>query len=445
MSREQEYVLRTVEERGVRLIRLWFTDVLGKLKSVAISPAELEAAFTEGVQFDGTAIDGFSRVHESDVLARPDATTFELLPWAQSDEPSGRIFCNIESLDGSPFDGDPRQILRRNLDRARNAGYSFFAAPEAEFFYFASGNSADGPPQPLDRAGYFDLTTGDVSSDLRKRTIHMIEAMGIPVEYSFHEDSPSQHEIDLRYTEALDMADNVMTMRLVVKKIAMERGVYATFMPKPLNGVQGSGMHTHLSLFEGETNVFHDPDDEYGMSTTAKQFTAGILRHAREITAVTNQLVNSYKRFAEKSEAPPYVSWARNNRSALVRVPVRKQGKPESARIEYRALDGACNPYLAYSLLLAAGLRGIDEGYELPAETNVNLFELTDQERRELGVEPLPRSLDEALDEMEESKLARDTLGDHVFEWFLRNKRAEWAEFCAHVTPFELDRYLSSW
>ncbi|MGZ0217560.1 MAG: glutamine synthetase family protein [Acidimicrobiales bacterium] len=445
MPREQEYVLRTVEERGVRLIRLWFTDVLGKLKSVAISPAELEGAFTDGVQFDGTAIDGFSRIHESDVLARPDATTFELLPWAQSDEPSGRMFCNIANLDGSPFQGDPRQILRRNLDKARAAGYSFFAAPEAEFFYFASGDSADGPPQPLDHAGYFDLTTGDVSSDLRKRTIHMIEAMGIPVEYSFHEDSPSQHEIDLRYTEALDMADNVMTLRLVVKKVAMERGVYATFMPKPLNGVQGSGMHTHLSLFEGETNLFHDPDDEYQMSTTAKQFTAGILRHAREITAVTNQLVNSYKRFAEKSEAPPYVSWARNNRSALVRVPVRKQGKAESARIEYRALDGACNPYLAYSLLLAAGLRGIEESYELPPETNLNLFELTDRERREIGVEPLPRSLDEALDVMEESELARDALGDHVFEWFLRNKRAEWAEFSSQVTPFELDRYLSSW
>jgi len=445
MSREQEYVLRTVEERGVRLIRLWFTDVLGKLKSVAISPAELEAAFTDGVQFDGTAIDGFSRIHESDVLARPDATTFELLPWAQSDEPSGRMFCNIANVDGSPFEGDPRQILRRNLDKAHTAGYSFFAAPEAEFFYFASGDSAAGPPQPLDQAGYFDLTTGDVSSDLRKRTIHMIEAMGIPVEYSFHEDSPSQHEIDLRYTEALDMADNVMTLRLVVKKTAMERGVYATFMPKPLNGVQGSGMHTHLSLFEGETNVFHDPDDEYQMSATAKHFTAGVLRHAREITAVTNQLVNSYKRFAEKSEAPPYVSWARNNRSALIRVPVRKQGKAESARIEYRALDGACNPYLAYSLLLAAGLRGIEEGYELPPETNVNLFELTDHERREIGVEPLPRSLDEALDLMEESKLVRDTLGDHVFEWFLRNKRAEWAEFCSHVTPFELDRYLSTW
>jgi len=445
MQREQDYVLRTVEERGVRLIRLWFTDVLGQLKSVAISPADLHSVFEEGVQFDGTAIDGFSRVHESDVLARPDATTFELLPWAKADEPSARMFCNIENLDGSAFEGDPRQILRRNLETARALGYGFFAAPEAEFFYFESGDPSKGRPQPLDRASYFDLTTSDVSSDLRKSTIHTLESMGIPVEYSFHEDSPSQHEIDLRYTEALDMADNVMTLRLVVKKIAMDRGCYATFMPKPLNGVQGSGMHTHFSLFDDETNAFHDPDDEYGMSPIARQFTAGILRHAREITAVTNQLVNSYKRIAEISEAPPFVTWARNNRSALVRVPVRKRGKPESARIEYRALDGATNPYLAYSMILAAGLKGIAEGYELAPEAKTNLFELTDRERLDIGIEPLPRSLDEALDLMENSELARTTLGDHVFEWFLRNKRSEWSDFQSQVTPFELERYLGSW
>ncbi len=445
MQRQQEFVLRTIEERGVRLIRLWFTDVLGRLKSVAISPAELDSAFTEGVQFDGTAIDGFSRVHESDVLARPDATTFDLLPWAAEEEPTGRMFCDITNLDGSAFEGDPRQVLRRNLDSARRRGYTLMAAPEVEFFYFASGDPRSGPPQPLDQASYFDLTTADVSSDLRRRTIHMLEAMGIPIEYSFHEDSPSQHEIDLRYTEALDMADNIMTLRLVVKKIAMERDVYATFMPKPLNGVQGSGMHTHLSLFESGTNAFHDPDDEYGISTTARQFTAGILRHAREVTAVTNQLINSYKRFAETSEAPPYVAWARNNRSALVRIPVRKMAKSESARIEYRALDGATNPYLSFSLLLNAGLRGIAEGYELPAATDVNLFELDDDGRHALGVEPLPRSLDEALDVMEGSELVRDTLGDHIFEWFLRNKRSEWSEFRARVTQFELERYLPQW
>ncbi len=445
MEREQEYVLRTVEERGVRLIRLWFTDVLGQLKSVAITPAELDTAFSEGVQFDGTAIDGFSRVHESDVLARPDATSFELLPWAKEDEPSARMFCDISNLDDTPFAGDPRQVLRRNLDEARTHGYSFFAAPEVEFFYFASGDPALGKPQPLDHASYFDLTTADVSSDLRKRTIHMLEGMGIPVEYSFHEDSPSQHEIDLRYTEALDVADNIMTLRLVVKKIALERGTYATFMPKPLNGVQGSGMHTHLSLFKDGENAFHDGEHPYGWSATARRFTAGVLHHAREITAVTNQLVNSYKRIAETSEAPPYVAWARNNRSALVRVPIRRVGKPESARIEYRAPDPACNPYLAFSLLLAAGMRGIAEGYELPEETNINLFDLDDAARHDMGIEPLPRSLDEALDVMERSDLVRKTLGDHIFEWFLRNKRTEWSEYQSQVTPFELERYLPSW
>jgi len=445
MQRQQEYVLRTIEERGVRLIRLWFTDVHGQLKSVAITPAELDSAFTEGVQFDGTSIDGFSRVHESDVLARPDAKSFELLPWASDEEPSGRMFCDITNLDGSGFEGDPRQILRRNLESAQRLGYTLMAAPEMEFFYFASGDPSSGPPRPLDQASYFDLTIADVSSDLRRRTIHMLEAMGIPIEYSFHEDSPSQHEIDLRYTEALDMADNIMTLRLVVKKIAMERGTYATFMPKPLNGVQGSGMHTHLSLFSGESNVFHDPDDEYGISATARHFTAGILRHAREITAVTNQLSNSYKRIAEKSEAPPYVAWARNNRSALVRVPVRKLAKPESARIEYRAIDGATNPYLSFSLLLNAGLRGIAEGYELPAAIDDNLFELDDSQRRAIGVEPLPTSLSEALDVMEGSDLVRETLGDHIFEWFLRNKRAEWSDFQSQVTQFELDRYLPQW
>lgn len=445
MQPDQEYVLRTVEERGVRLVRLWFTDVLGQLKSVAITPAELEAAFVEGVQFDGTAIDGFSRVSEADVLARPDATSFELLPWTQTTEPTARMFCDIENLDGTPFAGDPRQVLRRNLARARERGFTLFAAPEVEFFYFDADDVAGGRPVPLDRAGYFDLTTADIASDLRRTTIHMLEAMGIPVEYSFHEDSPSQHEIDLRYTEALDMADNVMTLRLVVKKIALEHGVHATFMPKPLNGVQGSGMHTHLSLFTGDTNAFHADDDPLGLSATARSFMAGILHHAREITAVTNQLVNSYKRLAERSEAPPYVTWAANNRSALIRVPVRKVGKPTSARIEYRALDPATNPYLAFSLLLAAGLHGIDEGLDLPAETATDLFGLDDEERRKLGVEPLPRSLDEALDEMARSSLARETLGDHIFEWFLRNKRAEWATYQSQVTPFELSRYLPQW
>jgi glutamine synthetase len=441
MDPQQDYVLRTVEERGVRLIRLWFTDVLGQLKSFAISPAELENAFAEGMHFDGSAIDGFSRVQEADVLARPDPNTFEVLPWGGEDEISARMFCDISSVDGSPFEGDPRQVLRRNLDRARELGFSFYVAPDMEFFYFASADTSR-PPQPLDTASYFDLTTLDVHSDLRRRTIHTLESMGIPVEYSHHEDSPSQHEIDLRYTDALTMADNVMTFRLVVKEIAMERGVYATFMPKPLAGVQGSGMHTHLSLFEGDANAFHDAGDPYRLSKVAKAFIAGLLRHAREIAAITNQWVNSYKRLVVGYEAPIYVSWARNNRSVVVNVPHVKRGKTESTRVEFRAPDPACNPYLAFAVVLAAGLRGIEEGYDLPPETTANLYQLTEEERLAEGVGLLPGSLAEALDEMERSELVAETLGEHVFEWFIRNKRAEWMAYKTQVSQFELDRYL---
>jgi glutamine synthetase len=441
MERQQDYVLRTVEERGVRLIRLWFTDVLGQLKSFAISPAELENAFSEGMTFDGSAIDGFSRVQESDVLAQPDPNTFELLPWADGDAPAARMFCDIAHLDGSPFEGDPRQVLRRNLDQARERGFSFYAAPEMEFFYFASSDP-EGAPKPLDSASYFDLTTADVASDTRKRTIHNLEAMGIPVEYSFHEDSPSQHEIDLRYTDALTMADNVMTFRLVVKETAHEDGLYATFMPKPLAGVQGSGMHTHFSLFEGDTNAFHDAGDEHGLSQVGKSFLAGLLTHAREITAITNQWVNSYKRLVIGYEAPVYVAWARNNRSVVVNVPQHKRAKAESTRLEFRAPDPACNPYLAFSVVLAAGLRGIDKGYELPPETADNLYQLTPEERMAEGIVSLPGSLADAVEEMERSELVAEALGEHVFEWFIRNKRAEWLDYKTQVTQFELDRYL---
>jgi glutamine synthetase len=439
MEREHDYVLRTVEERGVRLIRLWFTDVLGQLKSFAISPAELENAFDEGMQFDGSSIDGFSRVQESDVLARPDPNSFELLPWVDDEEPAARMFCDIMNLDASPFEGDPRQVLRRNLDRARERGFSFYAAPEMEFFYFAH-NDPGRPLEPLDSASYFDLTTADVASDLRKRTIHTLEAMGIPVEYSFHEDAPSQHEIDLRYTDALTMADNVMTFRLVVKEIAHERGVHATFMPKPREGVQGSGMHTHFSLFEGDSNAFHDPGDEYGLSKLGRGFLAGLLRHAREITAVTNQWVNSYKRLVIGYEAPIYISWARNNRSVVVNVPHHKRGKTESTRVEYRATDPACNPYLAFSVVLAAGLKGIEESYELPPEITANLYELSREELLAEDIGTLPGSLSEALDVMERSELVAETLGEHVFEWFIRNKRAEWMGYKTQITQFELDR-----
>jgi len=446
MQSQRDYVLRTVEERGVRFVQLWFTDVLGTPKSFAITPAELENALEEGMTFDGSAIDGFSRVQESDVLAKPDPKTFQILPLrtgrgAHEASSVARVFCDILNLDGTPFEGCPRQVLRRALERARSLGYSFYAAPEIEYFYFASANPSTSP-KPLDGGSYFELTVADLASDLRKRTVLTLEDMGIPVEYAQHEDAPSQHEIDLRYTDALTMADTVMTVRLVVKEIAQEEGVYASFMPKPLSGVQGSGMHTHFSLFEGDRNAFSDPGDEHGLSQLARHFIAGLLEHAPEITAVTNQWVNSYKRLVVGYEAPVHVSWAYNNRSALVRVPIAKRGRAESARIEYRAPDPACNPYLAFALVLAAGLDGIESKAELPPEASSNLFSLTPEELASEGIRPLPASLSDALAVMEQSELVAETLGEHVFEWFLRNKQAEWAAYQREVTPFELSRYL---
>jgi glutamine synthetase len=446
MERQQDYVLRTVEERGVRFVQMWFTDVLGTPKSFQITPAELENALQEGMTFDGSTIDGFSRVQESDVLAMPDAKTFQLLPYLTDDAPVARVVCDVVNLDGSPFEGDPRQVLRRSLERARTLGFSFYAAPELEYFYIAeaAGHRDGVAPVPLDRGSYFDLTTNDLGSDLRRQTVLTLEDMGIPVEYSQHEDAPSQHEIDLRYTDALTMADTVMTVRMVVKEIAARHDVMATFMPKPLFGVQGSGMHTHMSLFDGDNNAFYDDSDEYNLSPVARCFIAGVLTHARELTAVTNQWVNSYKRLIVGYEAPVYISWARNNRSALVRVPPTKKGKRDSTRIEYRAPDSAANPYLAFAAVLAAGLTGIEKGYELPAEAAANLYELSPAQRLAEGIVALPGSLSEAVDVMERSELMAEVLGEHVFEWFVRNKRAEWAEYKAEVTAFELRRYLTS-
>jgi glutamine synthetase len=391
--------------------------------------------------FDGSAIDGFSRVQESDVLARPDPMTFQLLPWDPGDAPVARVFCDISNLDGTPFEGCPRHALRRTLDRAREQGFTFFAAPEIEYFYFADADPSHAPIT-LDSGSYFELTTSDVPTDLRKRSVLTLEEMGIPVEHTQHEDAPSQHEIDLRYTDALTMADNVMTVRLVVKETAQRGGVHASFMPKPLAGVQGSGMHTHLSLFEGDANAFCDKDDPYGLSEIAKRFMAGLLMHAHEITAVTNQWVNSYKRLVIGYEAPIHVSWARNNRSALLRVPVVKRNKLESTRVEYRAPDSACNPYLAFAVILAAGLKGVEEGYELPREAATNLFSMTPEELAAEQIGTLPSSLNDAVAVMERSELVAETLGEHVFEWFIRNKRAEWAAYKTHVSQFELDRYL---
>jgi glutamine synthetase len=443
LDQHRDYVLRTVEERGVRLVRLWFTDVLGNLKSFAISPAELENALEDGMTFDGSSIDGFSRIQEADVLAIPDPDTFELLPWSEPGSAEARVFCDIHHLDGSPFDGDPRQVLRRHVRDAHDDGFTFYLAPDIEFFYFE--HPANGErPKPLDEGGFFDLTTRDAAGDLRKQTIRKLEQMSIPVEYSFHEDAPSQQEIDLRHTDALTMADSVMTFRLVVKEVAASQGVHATFMPKPLEGVQGSGMHVHMSLFRGDENAFYSDDDPNNLSPIAKAFMAGLLHHAAEITAITNQTVNSYKRLVPGFEAPVHVSWARNNRSGLIRVPIAKKANPFATRIEYRSPDAACNPYLAFSVILAAGMRGIREGYELAEEADANLFEMDDAALRKLGINQLPQSLSDALRVMEQSELVHEALGEHIFEWFLRNKRREWRDYKTHVSQFEIDRYLRS-
>ncbi len=447
MDKQQEYVLRTVEERDVRFIRLWFTDVLGFLKSVAITAAELENAFTEGIGFDGSSIDGFARVQEADMLVVPDASTFQVLPWRPESQGVARMFCDIITPDGQPFAADPRYVLKRTLERAAEMGFTFYIHPEMEFFLFEDATSS---LTPLDNGSYFDMTPLDVQQDFRRQAINTLERMGIPVEFSHHEVAPSQHEIDLRYADALTMADNIMTFRLVVKETALQRGIYASFMPKPVEGEWGSAMHLHLSLFEGDTNAFYDSSDRYNLSATARSFTAGLLRHAREITAVTNQWVNSYKRLTSRlhgplpsGEAPVFVTWGHSNRSALIRVPLYKPRKGTSARIEYRAPDPACNPYLAFSLMLAAGLKGIEEGYELPEESEDNTFELTPAERAAAGIDRLPESLGEALAIMESSELVAETLGEHLFSHFLANKRREWDDYSAHVTKFEIDRYLS--
>ncbi len=439
MDKQTEYVLSTVEERGIRFIRLWFTDVLGSLKSFAITPAELETAFDEGMQFDGSAIDGFSRVQEADMLAHPDPTTFQILPWQDDDAGVARMFCDLTTPDGEPFEGDPRSVLKRNLERAADLGYTFFIGPEVEYFYFED----DGPkPKALDRGGYFDLTPLDVAQEYRRRTIMALENLGIPVESSHHEVSPSQHEIDLRYTDALTMADSLMTTRLAVKEVAMKNGIYATFMPKPVEGVDGSGLHLNLSLFEGDANAFHETGGEYGLSKVAQGFIAGLLRHGTAITALTNQWVNSYKRLVSGYDAPVWITWARNNQSALVRVPTPKKGKPTSTRIEYRSPDPACNPYLAFSVILAAGLAGIEGNYELPDEVRSDASGFSGEERAAAGISRIPGNLAAALDAMESSELVAAALGEHLFEWFLRNKRNEWDRYQRHVSRYELVEYL---
>lgn len=438
MSDESKnYVISACRENDVKFIRLWFTDIVGSLKSFAITVEELEKALDGGMGFDGSSIEGFARIDESDMLAVPDPSTFQLVPWRPREQGVARMFCDIYRPDGEPFAGDPRYVLKRQLQRAADLGFTFYVSPEMEYFYFRSSAGTE----PLDRGGYFDQVA-DAGTDLRRDTVLTLEAMGIEVEYSHHEVAPSQHEITLRYTDALTMADSAMTYRLVVKEIAAANGLYATFMPKPVEGQNGSGMHVHQSLFNGEQNAFFDEADPYRLSAVARAYIAGMLHHSKAMTLVCNQWVNSYKRLLPGFEAPVYMTWARRNRSDLIRVPDYKAGRAVNTRIEYRSPDPACNPYLAFAVMLAAGLDGIENERPLPPPVEENVFEMTREDREARGLEMLPGSLIEAIEEAEATPFLRSALGDHVFESLIANKRIEWERYRRHVSDFELREYL---
>jgi glutamine synthetase len=434
----EEDVLRIVKEKDISFIQYWFTDVLGVLKSFAITPSELEEGMSEGMGFDGSSIAGFARIEESDMIAKPDPTTFQLVPWRSGDRPVARMICDVLNPDGTHYEGDPRYVFKRLLEKVAAQGYTYFVGPELEYFYFKD----DKGTETLDTGGYFDSRPLDLAGTLRRETIFALQDIGIQVEYSHHEVAPSQHEIDLRYNEGLMMADNTMAYRLIVKEIARQNGVYATFMPKPIFGENGSGMHVHQSLFKGDRNSFYDSNDKYNLSDVAKHYIAGLLRHAPEITSITNQWVNSYKRLVPGYEAPVYVSWARRNRSAMIRVPMYKPGKETATRIEFRSPDPSCNPYLAFAVMLAAGLEGIENKYELPDPIEEDIFEMNPAERKAHGITDLPGNLYSAILETEKSELVRNTLGDHTFNKFIENKKIEWDAYRTHVSQFELDKYL---
>ncbi len=436
-TRDKKDVMELVRKYNVKFIRLWFTDIHGQLKSFAVPVDELEVAFHEGMGFDGSSIKGFARIDESDMIARPDPTTFVVLPWRPKERAVARMFCDIYEPDGSPYKGDPRYVLKLNLEKAKQKGLTFYVGPELEYFYFKS----DKGTEPLDEGGYFDYPL-DAAEDLRRDTILALETMGINVEYSHHEVAHSQHEIDLRYADALTMADIVMTHRIIVKEIAKQYNVYATFMPKPIYGQNGSGMHTHQSLFRGDQNVFFDPKDEYFLSSTGKQYIAGLLTHVKEITLILNQWVNSYKRLVPGFEAPVYICWARRNRSTLVRVPLYKPGKEKATRIELRSPDPSCNPYLAFACMLNAGLKGVEKGYKLPDPVEMDVYHLSESERQKFNIDTLPGSLNRAIEYADGSELLRETLGDHIFEQFITSKKIEWDDYRIRIHPFEIEKYL---
>jgi glutamine synthetase len=432
-------VLRRIEEEGVEFALLWFTDIEGHLKSFAITPSEIEDALDDGMGFDGSSISGFNAIEESDMVAIPDPDTFQVMPWKEGETKVARMICDVVTPDGQPYEGDPRYVLRRALERMRSLGFDRFnVGPELEYFLFKD----QGGTETLDEGGYFAMTSLDAATELRQETIHALESMGIPVEYAHHEVGPSQHEIDIRFAPALEMADHTVTYRLIVKEIAAKNGVYATFMPKPLFGENGSGMHTHQSLFTDGRNAFFDPEDGWHLSEAGKAFIAGQLRHAREIAAIFAQWVNSYKRLVPGYEAPVYVAWSQRNRSALIRIPLYKPGSEQATRAEIRCPDPACNPYLTFAALLHAGLEGIERGYELPEPMETNLYHLTAEQRRERGIISLPETLGEAIDELATSELARKALGPHIFDRYVELKRKEWDEYRVQLTRWEMERYL---
>ena len=431
-------VLKAVADYNISFIQFWFIDILGRLKSFQITPDELENAFEEGMGFDGSSIQGFTRIHESDMVAFPDPTTFQLVSFRPTERPVARVFCDIMNPDGTPYQGDPRHVLKRVISRAAEKGYTYYVGPELEFFIFRNSCS----PEIVDTGGYFDAPPLDLANDIRRDIIFNLNRMGIAVEYSHHEVAPSQHEIDLRYQEGMKMADTAITYRVVVKECARKHGLYATFMPKPIFGENGSGMHTHQSLFKNGRNAFFDAKDRYNLSAEGKSYIAGLLKHARELTAINNQWVNSYKRLVPGYEAPVYVAWAQRNRSALVRVPMYKPGKEAATRVELRSPDPACNPYLAFAAMLSAGLKGIEEGYALPEPVEANIFEMDARQMSAHGIESLPGSLHEAVNCMAESSLMQETLGEHMFTQFIENKLIEWDKYRTHVSQYEIDTYL---
>ena len=431
-------VLKAVKDYNVSFVQFWFVDILGTLKSFQITPAELEAAFEEGMGFDGSSILGFCRIDESDMVAMPDPTTFQICAWRPTDRPVARMFCDVVNPDGTPYAGDSRYCLKRILGKAAEKGYTMYTGPELEFFTFAD----DTDTEILDSGGYFDAPPLDLGNNLRRDIIFALESMGMKVEYSHHEVAPSQHEIDLRYAEALRMADIAMTYRVVVKETARKHGCYATFMPKPIFGENGSGMHVHQSLFKNGRNAFFDGSDKYNLSAEAKSYIAGLLKHAPEFVCVTNQWVNSYKRLVPGYEAPVYIAWARRNRSALIRVPMYKPGKEMATRMELRCPDPACNPYLAFAVMLGAGLKGIEEGYTLVDPVEEDIFEMNAKQLKRNKISSLPGSLYEAAENLKKSKLVKDILGEHIHEKLYENKIKEWDMYRTQVTEYELDRYL---